>query len=64
MVSKKYVWYINLKKTNKRKRKRKKKYGKGFGDEFKLLYSLGQQWLNAMRRKKNMQWLNSMYSKG
>ena len=43
MVSKKYVWYINLKKTNKRKRKRKKKYGKGFGDEFKLLYSLGQQ---------------------
>ena len=51
MVSKKYVWYINLKKTNKRKRKRKK-YGKGLGDEFKLLYSLGQQWLNAMRRKK------------
>ena len=43
MVSKKYVWYINLKKINKRKRKRKKKYGKGFGDEFKLLYSLGQQ---------------------
>ena len=24
MVSKKYIWYINLQKTNKRKRKRKK----------------------------------------
>ena len=48
----------------KEKEKEKKKYGKGFGDEFKLLYSLGQQWLNAMRRKKNMQWLNSMCSKG
>ena len=43
MVRKKYVCYINLKKTNKRKRKTKKKYVKGFGDGFKLLYSLGQQ---------------------
>ena len=43
MVRKKYVCYINLKKTNKRKTKTKKKYVKGFGDGFKLLYSLGQQ---------------------
>ena len=49
MVRKKYVCYINLKKTNKRKTKTKKKYVKGFGDGFKLLYSLGQQWRNSMQ---------------
>ena len=48
MVRKKYVWYINLKKTNKRKKK-EKKYGKGFDDEVKLLHSLGQQWRNSMQ---------------
>ena len=48
MVKKKYVWYVNSKKTRKRK-KNNKKHGKGFGDGFKLLYSLGKQWRNSMQ---------------
>ena len=42
MVKKNYVWYINLKKTRKRKKKNKKD-GKGIGDGFKLLYLLGKR---------------------
>ena len=50
MVKRKCVWYINLKKTHKRKKKKKnKKHGKGFGDGFKFLYSLGKQWHNSMQ---------------
>ena len=47
---KKYVLFINRKKS---KRKNKKIYetkrGKGFGDRFKLLYSLGKQWRNSVQ---------------
>ena len=50
MVKKKNVWYINRKKSKKKnKRKYKTKRGKGFGDGFKLLYSLGKQWRNSMQ---------------
>ena len=49
MVKKKILLVCQLKKTRKRK-KNNKKHGKGFGDGFKLLYSLGKQW------RKSMQW--------
>ena len=52
MFRKKYVWYVNLEKTNKRKTKTKtknKKYDIGFSAGFKLLYSLGQQWRNSVQ---------------
>ena len=48
MVKKKYVWFINRKKS-KRKKKYKTKRDKGFGDGFKLLYSLEKQWGNSMQ---------------
>ena len=44
------VWFINRKKSKrKNKRKYKAKRAKGFGDGFKLLYSLGKQWRNSVR---------------
>ena len=50
MVKKKYIWYINRKKSKKKnKRKYKTKRGKGFGDGFKLLYSLGKQCRSSMQ---------------
>ena len=48
MRKKKNVWYIKEKfKRNKKKYKNKKR--KGFGDGFKLLYSIGKQWRNSIR---------------
>ena len=39
-----------FKKIHKTKKKKKnKKHDKGFGDGFKLLYSLGKQWRNSMQ---------------
>ena len=52
MFRKKYVSYVNLEETNKRKTKTKtknKKYDIGFSAGFKLLYSLGQQWRNSVQ---------------
>ena len=47
---KKYVWYINRKKSKKKnKRKYKAKQGRRFGDGVKLFYSLGKQWCNSMQ---------------
>ena len=44
-------------------RKYEKKRGKGFGDGFKFLYSLGKQWCKSMQwdEKKIMQWWNLMF---
>ena len=42
MRRKKYIWYINKKKFKRKKRKTQKR--RGFGDGFKLLYSIGKQW--------------------
>ena len=47
MVRKRYVWFINRKKPKRKKRKHK--IHKGFGDPFKLLYSIGKQWRNNLR---------------
>ena len=49
MVKKKYVWFINRKKSKRKKKKYKTKRDKGFGDGFKLLYSLGKHWGNSMQ---------------
>ena len=53
MIKKRYVWFANIKKTKKNKKKYLKKYktkrGRGFGDGFNLLYSLGKQWRNSMQ---------------
>ena len=50
MVKRNYVWRINFKKIIKEKRRKmNKKHGKGFGDGFKFLYSLGKQWRNSMQ---------------
>ena len=51
MVKRKYVLRIKFKrKTHRRKKiKKNKKHGKGFGDGFKLLYSIGKQWRNSMQ---------------
>ena len=43
MVKRKY----KIRKKNRRKYK--KKSGKGFGDGFKYLYSLGKQWRKSMQ---------------
>ena len=48
MRKKKNVWYIK-KKFKRNKRKYKNQKGKGFGDGFKLLYSIGKQWRNSIR---------------
>ena len=32
-----------------KRKKKNKKHGKGFGDGFKFLYSLGKQWRNSMQ---------------
>ena len=49
-MKKRYIWFINRKKSKKRnKRKYKTKRGKGFGNAFKLIYSIGNQWRNSMR---------------
>ena len=49
MVRKRYVWFINRKKPKRKKRKYKTQKSKGFGDPFKLLYSIGKQWRNNLR---------------
>ena len=51
MIKRKYVLHIKFKrKTHRRKKiKKNKKHGKGFGDGFKLLYSIGKQWRNSMQ---------------
>ena len=50
MVRKRYIWFINRKRLKKKnKRKYKTKHVKGFVDPFKLIYSLGRQWLKSMR---------------
>ena len=49
MVRKRYVWFINRKKPKREKRKYKTQKSKGFGDPFKLLYSIGKQWRNNLR---------------
>ena len=50
MVKRKYARHINFKKLIKKKKtKKNKKHGKGFGDGFKFLYSLGKQWRNSMQ---------------
>ena len=54
MIKNRYVWFIiNIKKSKKNKKKYLKKFkikrGKGFGDGFKLLYSLAKQWCNSMQ---------------
>ena len=49
MVRKRYGWFINRKKPKRKKRKYKTQKGKGFGDPFKLLYSIGKQWRNNLR---------------
>ena len=49
MVKKKNVWFVNKKKPKRKKRKCKTQKGKGFGDGFKLLYSIGKQWRNSLR---------------
>ena len=39
MIKKKYVWFINRKKSKRKNEKKyKEKQGKGFSDRFKLLY--------------------------
>ena len=67
MVKRKYVLYIKFKrKTHRRKKiKKNKKHGKGFGDGFKLLYSIGKQWRNSMQSdvKKTTQWLKLIHQK-
>ena len=67
MVKRKYVLRIKFKrKTHRRKKiKKNKKHGKGFGDGFKLLYSIGKQWRNSMQCdvKKTTQWLNLIHQK-
>ena len=57
MVERKY------KIRKKTRRKYKKKRGKGFGDGFKFLYSLGKQWHKSMQwdEKKIMQWWNLIF---
>ena len=50
MVRKRYVWFINRKRSKKKNKiKYKTKQGKGFSDPFKFIYSLGSQWRNSMR---------------
>ena len=49
MVKKKNVWFVNKKKPKRKKTKYKTQKGKGFGDGFKLLYSIGKQWRNNFR---------------
>ena len=49
MVRKRYVWFINRKKPKRKKRKYKTQKRKGFGDSFKLLYSVSKQWHNNLR---------------
>ena len=52
MIKEIYVWFANIKKTKKNKKylkKNKTKRGRGFGDGFNLLYSLGKQWRNSMQ---------------
>ena len=51
MVKRKYVLRIKFnRKTHRTKKiKKNKKHGKGFGDGFKLLYSIGKQWRNSMQ---------------
>ena len=67
MVKRKYILRIKFKrKTHRRKKiKKNKKHGKGFGDGFKLLYSIGKQWRNSMQWevKKTTQWLNLIHQK-
>ena len=42
--------FINRKKSKKKNLKKyKTKHGKGFGNPFKLIYSLGSQWRESMR---------------
>ena len=49
MVKKKYVWFINRKKSKRKHfKKYKTKRDKGFGNGFNLLYLLGKQWRNSM----------------
>ena len=52
MIKRKY------KKELKRKYKRKCKRGRGFGDRFKFLYSLGKQWYNSVQcgAKRTIRW--------
>ena len=49
MARKRYVWFINRKKPKRKKGKYKTQKGEGFGDPFKLLYSVGKQWRNNLR---------------
>ena len=50
MVRKRYFWFINRKISKKKNKiKYKTKHCNGFGDPFKLIYSLGSQWHKSMR---------------
>ena len=50
MVRIRQIMFINRKRSKKKNFKKYKiKHGKGFGDPFKLLYSLGSQWRKSMR---------------
>ena len=40
---------LSIEKDCRKKIKYKTKHGKGFGDPFKLIYSLGGQWRKSMR---------------
>ena len=48
MRTRKYIWYINKKKLKRKRRKYKAQEGKGFGNRFKVLYSIGKQWQNSL----------------
>ena len=66
MVRKRYVWFINRKRSKKKNKiKYKTKQGKGFSDPFKFIYSLGSQWRNSMRwgEKEIMRWWNLTFPK-
>ena len=60
MIKRKYRKELKrkYKKELKRKYKRKCKRGRGFGDGFKFLYSLGKQWYNSVQcgAKRTIRW--------